>query len=638
MGSCIVLPNEPIVIKTHLVPLLPQFHGMENENPYTHIKDFEEVCHTLHEGNTSIELMRLKLFPFTLKDKAKLWFNSLRPQSIRSWLELQTTFLKKFFPTHCTSGLKRQITNFVALDNEKFYACWERYMEVVNACPHHGFDTWMLVSYFYEGMSPTMKQLLETMCGGDFMNKSPNEAFEFLNYVAEISRSWDEPHERDLHKSKSQSNSKGGIYMLNEDVDLQAKMIALTKRLEELEAKGFHEVNAIYDNPIYMEQCSSYQSIEHELAISKLTSMHMVQEKGKFSSQSQQNLSGAHEIGETSESYTKKDEVKAIITLRGGKQVDQPMPKPKENKGGEQKENVKEQEKEKEVNEDDRSKEDEIVKKEDLCTIKRGMHLKKKAFFTEQVSALIQYKTPIKYKDPGCPTISVNIDNTFVKRALLDLGASVNLLPYSFPRGIIEDVLIQIDNFYYPVDFVVLDTEQGTSGLNHVPIILGRPFLATTNALINFRSGVMQLTFGNMTIELNIFHSCKKHGTKEEEELKEAYLIELPMEELVKENVEDIFSKLGEVISNEQIEVWRINEEIQPLKLMKWSFNFKKVKTMKHGLHNNLKTMKKKLKEWHDQLIQKNKFKEGYFKPHLFPRKLKYQGVGPFIVCKPYPN
>ena len=69
MGSCIVLPNEPIVIKTHLVPLLPQFHGMQNENPYTHIKDFEEVCHIFQEGTASIELMRLKLFPFTLKDK-----------------------------------------------------------------------------------------------------------------------------------------------------------------------------------------------------------------------------------------------------------------------------------------------------------------------------------------------------------------------------------------------------------------------------------------------------------------------------------------------------------------------------------------------------------------------------------------
>ena len=147
-----------------------------------------------------------------------------------------------------------------------------------------------------------------------------------------------------------------------------------------------------------------------------------------------------------------------------------------------------------------------------------------------------------------------------MKRALLDLGASVNLLPYlvymklelgelkstsitlslvdrlvKLPRGIIEDVLIEIDNFYYPVDFVVLDMEQGTSGLNHVPIILGRPFLATANALINCQSGVMQLTFGNMTVELNIFHSCKKHGTKEEDELMKDYLIELHMEKLVKE-------------------------------------------------------------------------------------------------------
>ena len=97
VGSCIVLPNEPIVIKTHLVPLLPQFHGMGNENPYIHIKEFEEICNTFQEGTAFIELMRLKPFPFTLKDKAKLWFNSLRPQNIRSWLELQTTFLKKFF-------------------------------------------------------------------------------------------------------------------------------------------------------------------------------------------------------------------------------------------------------------------------------------------------------------------------------------------------------------------------------------------------------------------------------------------------------------------------------------------------------------------------------------------------------------
>ena len=106
--SCIVLPSEQMVIRPYLVPLLPQFHGMENENPYTHIKDFEEVCHTSQEGAASIDLMRLKLFPFTLKDKAKVWSNYLRPQNIRSWPKLKAEFLKKFFPGHRTSGLKRQ--------------------------------------------------------------------------------------------------------------------------------------------------------------------------------------------------------------------------------------------------------------------------------------------------------------------------------------------------------------------------------------------------------------------------------------------------------------------------------------------------------------------------------------------------
>ena len=85
------------------------------------------------------------------------------------------------------------------------------------------------------------------------------------------------------------------------------------------------------------------------------------------------------------------------------------------------------------------------------------------------------------------------------------------------PKGIVEDVLVKVDKFYYLVDFVVLDTEPIENGPNHVPIILGRPFLATANAIINFQNGVMQLTFGNMTLELNIFHLNNKHKLVETE-------------------------------------------------------------------------------------------------------------------------
>ena len=118
--------------------------------------------------------------------------------------------------------------------------------------------------------------------------------------------------------------------------------------------------------------------------------------------------------------------------------------------------------------------------------------------------------------------------------ALLDLGASDNLIPFSVyqklglgelkptlvtlqladhsvrePRGIVEDVLVKIEQFYYPIDFIVLDYQLVLQPSVHTPIILGRPSLATVNVLINCRNGRMQLTSGSMTLELNIFHVTK---------------------------------------------------------------------------------------------------------------------------------
>ena len=299
------------------------------------------------------------------------------------------------------------------------------------------------------------------------------------------------------------------------------------------------------------------------------------------------------------------DEVKAVITLRSGKEVEQLVPKPAE-------EGIKEKEAELEENE---AKPEKIVIKEDtvkkstpppfpqalkgkkkainqaeilevlrrvkvniplldmikqvptyakilkeLCTVKRGLNVDKKAFLIEQVSDIIQCKTPVKYKDPGYPTISVNIGGTCVEKALQDLGASVNLLPYlmykqlglgelkptsitlsladrsvKIPKGTVEDVLIQVDKFYYPVDFVVLEIEPVAMRANYVPIILERPFLATSNTIINCRNGVMQLTFGNMTLELNIFHLSKKHMQPVEEGPEEVCIINNIREEQAKQ-------------------------------------------------------------------------------------------------------
>ncbi|KAL4296425.1 hypothetical protein GQ457_12G013270 [Hibiscus cannabinus] len=201
----------------------------------------------------------------------------------------------------------------------------------------------------------------------------------------------------------------------------------------------------------------------------------------------------------------------------------------------------------------------------DMCTVKRKHNVQKKAFLTETVSSIIQHLTPPKYKDPGCPTISCIIGNTRIERALLDLGASVNLLPFSvyqqlglgelkatpitlqladrsikIPRGVVEDVLVQIDKFYFPVDFIVLDTSPVSNTNAQIPVILGRPFLATSNALINCRNGVLNLSFGNMTLELNVFNVCKQ--PEENSEVHEVDLIEELVHDQI--NISELFDPL----------------------------------------------------------------------------------------------
>ena len=177
-----------------------------------------------------------------------------------------------------------------------------------------------------------------------------------------------------------------------------------------------------------------------------------------------------------------------------------------------------------------------------LCTVKRKLGVNKEAFRTEQSTSLIRNNFLSKYKAPGSPTISIVVGNSKLGHALVDLGASVNLLPYSvyvelglgeleptnitlqlanrsvkIPRGIVKDVLVQVDKFYFPVDFVVLDTQPVVNQGTQFPEILGRPFLATANAIIHCRGGLMTLSFGNMTISLSIFNVIKEMGDEEED-------------------------------------------------------------------------------------------------------------------------
>ena len=137
-------------------------------------------------------------------------------------------------------------------------------METISACPHHGFDAWMLVNHFYDGMSPAMKQLLETMSGGDFLSKNQDEAMDFLNYVAETSKAWDKPNPVETDRMRPTANQRGGMYSLLEDMEMKANLSTMTRRLEELEGRRSHVVRAVEEAHVPIQPYFNCQSTDHK--------------------------------------------------------------------------------------------------------------------------------------------------------------------------------------------------------------------------------------------------------------------------------------------------------------------------------------------------------------------------------------
>ncbi|XP_042035040.1 uncharacterized protein LOC121781361 [Salvia splendens] len=166
---------------------------------------------------------------------------------------------------------------------------------------------------------------------------------------------------------------------------------------------------------------------------------------------------------------------------------------------------------------------------------------------TENCSAIIQEKMPAKMKDPGSFNISCVIGNDRQTKALCDLGASINLMPLSFfrklkfgvlkpttftlhmadksvkfPNGLLENVLVRVNDFIFPADFVVLDMKEDPN----VPLILGRPFLATRKALIDVTKGEFSLRHGNKTTILSILDKMKRQEEEEAKRVEDAKSVE----------------------------------------------------------------------------------------------------------------
>lgn len=150
-SSCIQLGDATRDYELKVVHLnqLPSFYGIPNEDPLNFVREFFTVVQNFPRQGLNDEQLRLKCFPFTLKDRAKTLMMNLLPNPITTWEQIYQKFMEKFYSHQKTSDLRRKISN-VQQEGEPFHEAWERFQALLIQCPHNNYPDILLYQFFYD--------------------------------------------------------------------------------------------------------------------------------------------------------------------------------------------------------------------------------------------------------------------------------------------------------------------------------------------------------------------------------------------------------------------------------------------------------------------------------------------------------
>ncbi|CAN6588922.1 unnamed protein product [Malus baccata var. baccata] len=173
------------------------------EDPNKHLKEFEVVCSSMTPVNVDRSILKMKAFPFSLLEKAKDWLYELAPGTVTSWESMKRAFLEKFFPTSRVILLRKRISGIQQEEGESFATYYERFKSLVASCLQHQMKEELLLQYFYEGLLPIERQMLDASAGGALVDKTPtaaktlisNRALNAQQYEGVGQRSNPRPHQ-----------------------------------------------------------------------------------------------------------------------------------------------------------------------------------------------------------------------------------------------------------------------------------------------------------------------------------------------------------------------------------------------------------------------------------------------------------
>nr|GFB49934.1 reverse transcriptase domain-containing protein [Tanacetum cinerariifolium] len=166
-----------------------QFFGHDKEDPHAHIRYFNKITSTMRVPNVPSSSIKLMLLPFSLEGAAQIWLEKEPSRSIQTWDDLVSKFINQFFPPSKTTNLRNEITGFQQRFDESFYEAWERFNDLLRACPHHEFSELHQLDTFYNALNVNDQDLSNSDAGGNFLDKMPRECLKIIKSKSKVRQS-----------------------------------------------------------------------------------------------------------------------------------------------------------------------------------------------------------------------------------------------------------------------------------------------------------------------------------------------------------------------------------------------------------------------------------------------------------------
>ena len=218
---------------------LHQFTGHPSEDPNEHLGRFLRMENTIKLNRVNPDIIKLQLFPFSLRDVASSWFESMAYGLVDSWEELVEAFMERFFPPTLTSERIREIIAFKQGEKESLYNALERYKKLLKRCPMHGINQITQIDIFYHAMNYSSKGIIDVACCGAFKRKSAKEANQLIEDLAKSN------YRALVETSGSSNRLKGGCMLkLNRMTAIEAKLDVLMNKMGTQERRS-HSANTV---------------------------------------------------------------------------------------------------------------------------------------------------------------------------------------------------------------------------------------------------------------------------------------------------------------------------------------------------------------------------------------------------------